>query len=202
MATSKKDTTPGRKTHRTKTPVVAAERASQYVYTSEAMKGLIGIDHQPKRLEFRVDRNDRAKLSTRIDELIDAMADVHRVKREVFRNLSVRDHDLLFAQQVTWFILRNRWHLPYEVITAYFAHHRTTIRHGVENCESAYGTDANFRSFVDLLPFWANVDIEGGRAVALEAIFVPKVRKDTSEDVKTPPRARKGPNSGIVGEGR
>lgn len=189
---------PGRKTNGYTDSIQPKEKLTEHVYVSEAMAGRVRVHTQPKRLEFRVDPSDRATLSTRIDELIDAMADVHRVKRDVLRRRSVRDHDLLFAQQVTWFLLRNRWGLPYEVITAYFDHHRTTIRYGIENCEDAYETDAHFRRYIDLLPFYANVNIDEGRIIALEALFEPKVGKDTAEAVKTQQRARKAAKTGIA----
>jgi len=191
---------PGRKSNGYVDSVEPPERLSEYVYTAEEMAGRVRVHTTPKRLEFRVSPTDRKTLSTRIDELIDALADVHRINRTAMRMRTVRDHDLLFAQQIVWFLLRNRWALPYEVITAYFEHHRTTIRSGIENCENAYAMDSNFRRYIDLLPAYADVDVEGGRIIALRATFEPKVGKDTPEEVKTPPRARKAAKKGIVGE--
>lgn len=192
---------PGRKTNAYTDSVEPPERLAEYVYTSDGMAGRVRVRIHPKRLEFRIAPSNRQTLNTRIDELIDAIADVHRVNRDAIRSRSIRDHDLLFAQQITWFLLRTRWGLPYEVLGGYFEHHRTTIRHGIENCEHAYEMDSNFRTYIDLLPFYANVDIEGGRKIALRAVFEAETGKETAETVKTPPRARKGAKRGIVGEG-
>ncbi len=190
---------PGRKTNAYADSVQPADKLTEYVYSSQAMAGRVRVHTHPKRLEFRIAPSDRLTLSTRIDELIDAMADVHRIDRATMRERSVRDHDLLFAQQITWFLLRNRWGLPYQLLSGYFDHHRTTIRHGIENCENAYQTDGHFRRYVDLLPFYANINIDEGRIIALEALFEPKAGKDTPEPVKTQPRARETAKRGIVG---
>lgn len=191
---------PGRKTGQTRSAVQSTGKIIDHVYSSEAMAGYVRIWHPAKRLSFRVDHNDRARLTTRIDHLIDAIADVHRIDRVAIRNRSVRDHDLIFAQQVTWFLLRNHWGLPYELITGYFDHHRTTILHGVRQCVQAYEIDPGFRDYIAMLPAIANVDIDGGRAIALQALQSGEVGKDTSEGVKMQPRALEGPNTGIVEE--
>ena len=191
---------PGRKTNVYADSVNTPERLSEYVYTSEAMIGRVRVHTPPKRLEFRLDPSKAEDMRTRVDELIDAMADLHKIKRDTFRQRSVRDHDLIFAQQITWFVLRNRWFLPYELLSSYFEHHRTTIIHGVQNAQNAYETDPGFAQYLDLMPFYLNVDTEAGRIIAIQALFEPKVGKDTPEGVKTSPRARKGAKNGIAGQ--
>lgn len=191
---------PGRKTNTYRDRVADPSEITDYVYTSTGLLGRVAIRHDKKRLEFRIDPSDRQTLSTRIDELIDALADVHRVDRAQVRKKALRDADLLFAQQTIWFVLNTRWGLPHSLIASYFDHHRTTIMHGCNNCRDAYDTDPGFARYIELLPFYANLDIEGGRIIALQALFSPKGSIGTPEGVKTQPRARKGPKNGIVGE--
>lgn len=171
------------------------------ILTAKGLGYYVTIPHGAKRLEFRIDPSDRATLSTRIDELIDAMADVHRINRDVFRRKTTRDEDLLFAQQVTWYILRNRWGLPSALLSSYFEHERTTITHGYQNCVDAYETDQTFRRYIDLLPFYLNIDIACGRVVALQGLLTIEGHRQTDKTVKTPLRARKGAKNGIGGHG-
>lgn len=180
--------------------IISASEITDYVFDPDSLGRLCSVRHDRKRLEFRIDPSERETLTTRIDELIDAIADIHRLRRDVFRRKTLRDADLLFAQQLTWFLLHTRWGLPHSVIASYFEHHRTTIMHGCQNCRDAYQSDLGFARFVDLLPFYANIDIDGGRPVALQALYTPRGSKDAPEQVKTPPRAREGAKTGIVGE--
>ena len=158
--------------------------------------------HPPKRLEFRVDPLDRVSLSTRIDDLIDAIADIHRIKPDYFRVKTIRDADLVLAQQIAWYMLRCRWHLPHHVITSYFEHHRSTIIHGIQQVEELADIDDHFRRYLDMLPLWCNLDLEGGRLQAITTIFDPEGTYEPHEDTKTPPRARERAKKGIVGKGR
>lgn len=160
---------------------------------------LQGIKHPAKRYEFRVRPWEGEAVGTRIDLLIDAMADLFHVERATFRRRTVRDPDLLFAQQVTWYILRERWFLPWELLTAYFDHHRSTFWHGTQNVKDLLDTDPQFRSFVEMLPYWLNIDVYENGETALQAVLLPEGRLGVPEQIKTPPRAGKRAKKGIVG---
>ena len=181
-------------------------KATRAVYDvilpAESILRTRAVQHVLKRLEFRIDPTRHDVLHTRIDELIDAMADIHRIERVTFRRKTSRDPDLLLAQQTAWWIMRTRWAFPHHVIAAYFEHHRSTVISGIQAVQDAADSDLAFATWLDLLPFWMNIDVEGGRIEAISAVFQREVGKDADEWVKTQQRARKGPKKGILGEGQ
>lgn len=156
------------------------------------------IRHPAKRFEFRVRPWEGESVGTRIDVLIDAMADLFHVERVTFRRRTSRDPDLLFAQQVTWYILRERWFLPWELLTAYFDHHRSTFWHGTQNVKDLLDTDPHFRSFVEMLPYWLNIDVYDNGETALHAVLIPEGMLGVPKEIKTQPRAGKRPKKGII----
>lgn len=176
----------------------ATKNITDRILHAEAITSMRSVHHPPKRLTFRIDPTDHTALHTRVDELVDAMADIHRIERKTFRQKHNKDADKILAQQTSWWIMRVRWAFPHHVIASYFEHHRSTIQHGIQAVQDAADSDPTFAAWLDLLPFWMNVDIEGGRIQAISAVFTPEGSIGMGKGVKTPPRAREGAKKGIV----
>lgn len=179
-----------------------APRITAPLLSTSGLRTMWGAYRNPyKRLEFRVRpwAGDEVP-GTRIDILIDAMADLFHVERTRFRQTGTKDADLVYAQQLTWWILRDRWKLPFELIAGYFDQDRSTISYGAGRVRELMETDPDFVTFVELIPYYANVEIVGPSETALQALLHPRGMLPLPEEIKTPPRAGKRSKKGSEGE--
>lgn len=149
-------------------------------------------------LEFRVRPWEDESPASRIDQLVDAMADLFHVKRDEFRRKKRRYAHVCYAQQLTWWILRKRWHMPYELIAAYFECDRSTIYHGVRNVDDLMESEPDFAMFVDMIPYFANITIDTDGNKALQASLYPEGMLPIPAEIKTPQKGRKGAKKGSV----
>lgn len=174
-------------------------QTTEYVLKPAALAEMAGSRNPIKRLEFRVDPRDFDTLHTRVDALIDAMADLHRFDRAAFRTKASKDTDLCFAQQVTWYVLRVRWCFPYTLIASYFEHQRNTISYGVNLVMDTIDADPAFDAWIEALPFWVNMDFDAGRLQAISAVFDSEVGTTMADAIKTQQKGRKGAKTGNAG---
>lgn len=175
-------------------------QTTEYVLKPATLAEMAGSRNPIKRLEFRVDPRNFDTLHTRVDALIDAMADLHRFDRAAFRTKASKDPDLCFAQQVTWYVLRVRWCFPYTLIASYFEAQRNTISYGVNLVMDTIDADPAFDAWIQALPFWVNMDFDEGRLQAISAVFSAEVGTTMGEAIKTQHRVSKGANKGIAGQ--
>jgi hypothetical protein len=177
---------------------INATRITVPILSSKGLRAMWAVSRNPyKRFEFRIRpwAGDQAP-GTRIDILIDAMADLFHVERTLFRQTGTRDADMVYAQQLSWWILRDRWKLPYELLAGYFDHDRSSISYGVSRVQDLMETDPDFATFVELIPFYANVEIVGQTETALEGLLHPQGMLPMPVEIKTQPRARETAKKG------